>query len=59
MCEKDYTWNPSTCTCENGKYSGSIISDSIITLDEIIEATKTIPTKTFEIKNFYVLLAFY
>ena len=20
LCDKDYVWNPSTCTCENGKY---------------------------------------
>ena len=30
MHEKDYIWNPSTCTCENGKYLGSIIGDSVI-----------------------------
>ena len=21
MCEKVYIWNPTTCSCENGKYS--------------------------------------
>ena len=36
----------STCTCENGKYLGSIIGDSLITCDEIIEVIKTVPTKT-------------
>ena len=42
MCEKkDYIWNRSTCTCENGKYLGSIIDDSVITDDEIIEVAKT------------------
>ena len=35
----------STCTCENGKYLGSIIGDSLITCDEIIEVIKTVPTK--------------
>ena len=25
--EKDYTWNPSTWTCKNGKYLGSIFGD--------------------------------
>ena len=25
VCEKDYIWNPSTCSCENGKYLASII----------------------------------
>ena len=27
---KNYTWNASTCTCENGKYLGSILDDSVI-----------------------------
>ena len=35
-------WNPTACTCENGKYLGSTIGDSVITCDEIIEAAKTI-----------------
>ena len=25
VCEKDYIWNPSTCSCDNGKYLASII----------------------------------
>ena len=49
---KNYIWDPSTCTYENGKYSGSIIDD------ETIEAKKTIPTKTISINNFFILLAF-
>ena len=36
-CEKDYIWNPATCSCENGKYQASIMDDSVITCDEIIE----------------------
>ena len=28
VCEKDYTWNPATCSCENGKYLASIRDDS-------------------------------
>ena len=36
-CDKDYIWNPTTCTCENGKYLASISDDSVITCDEIIE----------------------
>ena len=31
MSEKGYISNPSTCTCENGKYVQSIIDDSVIT----------------------------
>ena len=37
MYGKDYIWNPSTCICENWKYLGSIMDDSVITCDEIIE----------------------
>ena len=39
---RDYIWNPATCSCENGKHLSSIIDDSVITCDEIIEETKTI-----------------
>ena len=28
-----------------GKYAGSIIGDSVITCDDLIEETKTVPTK--------------
>ena len=51
MCAKNiYAWNPPTCTCENGKYLGSINGDLVITCVENIEATettlaKTVPTK--------------
>ena len=54
LCEKDYIWNPSTCSCENGKYLTNIMDDSAITCDEIIESyneeTKTIPTNFNEKK---------
>ena len=30
-CEKGYIWNPATCTCEYGKYVGSIIDNLVIT----------------------------
>ena len=41
-----YIWNPATCSCENGKYLASIVDDSVITCDKIIDAevTKTITT---------------
>ena len=29
ISEKDYTWNPATCTCKNGNYLGSIINVSV------------------------------
>ena len=41
--EKNYIWNPNTCICGNGKYLASIIDDSVIKCDEIIDGeTKTI-----------------
>ena len=49
-------------SCENGKYVRNIIDNSVITFDEIIDATKTVPTKTILTKiiliNFYVLHTF-
>ena len=51
MCEKDYIWNPATCSCENGKYVGSIIDDSVIMHDEIINMTKTVPSKITSTKT--------
>ena len=72
--EKNYIWNPATCSCKNGKYlpSRSIIDDSLFTCDETIDAeaklndeeTITVPTNfdeeniTCNIQNFYILLAF-
>ena len=49
--KKDYIWNPSTCSCENGKCLASIMDDSVITCDEIIEETKTVPTNFNEKKQ--------
>ena len=37
VCKKYYIWNPATYGCENGKYLASIMDDSAITCDEIIE----------------------
>ena len=36
MYKKDYSWNPSTCTCENSKYLKSIANTSAIACDNII-----------------------
>ena len=44
ICEKGYIWNPATCTYENGTYLASIIGNSVITGDEIIDETETILT---------------
>ena len=37
VCEKDSIRNPATCNCENGKHLVSIMDDSAITCDEIID----------------------
>ena len=34
----------SSCNCENEKYVGSIIDDSLIICEEIIDAIKTVST---------------
>ena len=58
MCvEKMISWNPAMCSYQNVKYVGSIIFDSVITCDEIIEKTKTVSTKRTS-TNLYILLAF-
>ena len=41
---KCWIWNPATCSCENGKHLASIIDDSMITCDEIVEETKIAQT---------------
>ena len=67
VCKKNYIWNPSTCSAENGKYLANIVDDSMIMCDEVIdsynEETKTISTNFNERKaicetqNFYILIA--
>ena len=37
-CEEHYVWNPSTSNFENGIYLASIMDDSAILWDEIIES---------------------
>ena len=36
MCEKDYLWNPDSCSGENRKYLASIMNNSAIICDEVI-----------------------
>ena len=69
---KRFYLDPATCSCENEKYLASIMNDSAIMCDEIIdvaaksndEDTKNIPTNFNEKKvpcktqNFYILIAF-
>ena len=35
---KYYVWNLVTCNSENRKYLASIVDDSVITCDEVIES---------------------
>ena len=37
-CKIDYSWNPSTCICENSRYLKHAADDSVIVCDEIINA---------------------
>ena len=66
MYEKDYIWNPVTCSCKNNKYLANIMDDSVIMCDEIIESYNK-ETKSIRInfngkklckQSFYILLAF-
>ena len=63
VCKKDYIWNPSASACENDKYLGSIINDSVVICD------KTMPTNNttinfgdkkakYKIDKLYILLVF-
>ena len=50
VCKKDYVWNPSTCACEiNYAYMESLIEDSVVTFDEIIDAVTKLYVDTTEI----------
>ena len=44
MCKNDYSWNPSTCICKNGKYLKSTTDDSKIVCDETIDVMDIIST---------------
>ena len=41
-CEKDYSWNPSTCICKNSRYLKSIFDDSVIFYNAIINFTNIV-----------------
>ena len=43
-CEKKYIWNPATCSYKNGTYLWSVIEDSLITCDKIINAGDSVST---------------
>ena len=58
ICEKDYVWNPSTFTCENGKYLVlylvlyllSVMDNSMIICDEVIDADTKLSPKNYDYK---------
>ena len=54
IIEKDYILQPTTRICKNGKYLASIMDDSAIVCNEVIESydeeKKTIPTNFNENK---------
>ena len=54
ICEKDYIRNPATCSCENGKYLASVIDDSNIMWDEVIDAEDNCFCKTNFTKQFTI-----
>ena len=44
-CKIDYSWNPSTCICENSKYLKGITDTSVIMYDEVISVMDIVSTK--------------
>ena len=44
-CKKGYRWNPSTCICENSKYSKNIADTSVTECDKIMIAMDNVSTK--------------
>ena len=57
ICEKESYLELCNMYWENGKYVGSIIDDSVIICDEIVEGTRLVTTYNTS-TNVYVLLAF-
>ena len=37
LCEKNHVWNSATCIYKNGKYLASIMDDSEVIYDEVIQ----------------------
>ena len=48
ICKKDLVCNPATCNCENEKYLASIMDDSRIMCDEIIDSHAKLSPKDDE-----------
>ena len=63
MYVKKYIWNPSLCKCKNWKYLASIMDNSAIMCDAIIESNNeeinfNEKKATCKMQNFYILLAY-
>ena len=43
--KKVYSWNPTTCMCDNSNYLKSIADSSVVACDEIISVMNTVSTK--------------
>ena len=56
LIKRDYSENPSTCICENGKYLKSIAETSVIECDEIIAVTDIVSTKKIKTIATYIKL---
>ena len=48
MQKKDYSWNPSTCICENSKCSKSVADTSFTKCDEIVIVMDIVSIKKTE-----------
>ena len=58
VLKENYVWNPSVCACEiNYAYMKSLINDSAITCDEIIDMMDNL--STCKIDNYYILVFFF
>ena len=43
--KRDYSWNPSTCICENSKYLKSIVDTLVTECDKIVIVMDNVSTK--------------
>ena len=48
VCKKDYIWDPATYSCQDGKYLATIMDNSAIISDEIINVNAKAKSKNKE-----------
>ena len=51
MYEKIYIWNSTTCSCKNVEYLASVMDDSVIICDDVIDADVNVEAKSNEDKT--------